>query len=228
MIRFTATALLCVVLTFAVVAAVEQVGADTTFSGPNGFKIYLSPARHHATTGSNPNFGCESHNENAWADALAWTAGAGAGYDLVVRGYSVRIGNQGYVTNKNSSNNWGADYHIPLHSNAPGSSSAWDCAAPYNLDQGASGTLLLYYPTSTGGSGLSSSLVTTVGASSPGRGQDRKVASTCCTEITQTVAKAAYLESGFHTFGPDKDWLQNHRNWGWRVGYGIDLYLGYP
>ncbi len=215
-------------LTFGGVAIVHQADADSTFNGSNGFKIYLSPAKHHPTTGSNPNFGCDNHNENTWANSLAWTAGTGAGYDLLARGYSVRIGNQGYVTNKNSSNAWGADYHIPMHSNAPGSSSSWDCTAPYNLAQGASGTQVLYYPSSTGGSGMSGSIVDKVGASSPGTGQDRKLASTCCTEITATNAKAAYLESGFHTFNPDQDWLQTHTSWGWRVGWGVDSYLGYP
>jgi hypothetical protein len=75
---------------------------------------------------------------------------------------------------------------------------------------------------------MSDSLVYTVGGSSPGRGYDRKISSTCCTEITRTTAYAAYLESGFHTFNPDQDWLQQHEDWGWRVGWAVDRYLGYP
>lgn len=228
MLRHALTILIVAALTFVAVVLVNPLDADSTYYGSNGYKIYLSPAKHVPYDGDAPNYGCDNHNENYWANELAWTAAIGAGTDLLARGYSVRIGSSGYVTNKNSSNAWGANYHIPMHSNAPGSSSEWDCTAPYNLDWGASGTLLMYYPGSTGGSGMSDSLVYTVGSSSPGRGYDKKISSTCCTEITQTTAYAAYLESGFHTFNPDQDWLQQHADWGWRVGWAVDRYLGYP
>lgn len=208
---------------FGTAVVLPVVDADTTWNGPNGYKIYVSPAKH-----SPDNVGCDNHKESQWAQNLGWTAAAGAGYDLVARGYSVRLGTGVYWENKNSSNSWGADYHIPMHSNAPGSTSSWDCTAPYNLSTGASGTLLMHYPGSTGGSGLSNSLVTTIAGMSPGSGQDRAISSTCCTEITSTNAAAAYLESAFHTFNPDQDWLTTESNWGWRVGYGVDLYLGYP
>lgn len=210
-------------VTFGLVALVLPTQADTTWNGSNGYKIYVSPAKH-----SPDNTGCDGHQESYWAQQAASTAASGAGLDLVARGYSVRLGSGVYWENKNSSNSWGAHYHIPMHSNAPGSSNDWDCTSPYNLGQGASGTLLMHYPGSTGGAGLSDSLVSTVGPVSPGTGQDKKISSTCCTEITQTTAKAAYLESAFHTFNPDQDWLQTHTDWGWRVGYGVDLYLGYP
>jgi hypothetical protein len=228
MLRQVLIVLSAAALTFSGVVLVHSIDADTTWNGSNGYKIYLSPATHAPYSGSNPNYGCDSHNENYWAEQLGWTAAAGAGTDLVARGYSVRLGNSGYVTNKNSSNSWGADYHIPLHSNAPGSTSQWDCTAPYDLSYSASGTLLLYYPGSSGGAGMSDNLVYTVGGSSPGYGTDKKISSTCCTEITATNAYAAYLESGFHTFNPDQDWLQDEDSWGWRVGWGVDRYLGYP
>lgn len=213
-------------VTFTVVTLVGTVDADTTWAGSNGYKIYVSPAKH-----SPDNVGCNGHQESYWASQAGWEAAAGLGLDLVARGYAVRLGSGVYWQNKDSSNAWGANYHIPMHSNAPGSGSDWDCTSPYNLGQGASGTLLMYYPGSTGGSGLSASLVTTVASVSPGTGQDRKISSTCCTEITATNAYCAYLESGFHTFQPDVDWLQDcctTGSWTWRVGYGVDLYLGYP
>ena len=223
MIKNILTVATSAVLSFAMVAVVYPADADSTWDGSNGYKIHVSPAKH-----SPDNTGCNGHPESPWAQKAAHDAAVGAGHDLVARGYSVRLGSGSFWENKNSSNAWGAHYHIPMHSNAPGSSNGWDCTAPYNLSQGASGTLLMHYPGSVGGSGLSSKLVTTVGPASPGQGLDKKIASTCCAEITQTNAKCAYLESAFHTFGPDKDWLQQHADWAWRVGWGVDSYLDYP
>lgn len=222
-VRAVLTVAAVAALTYAAAVTVLQVDADTIWNGSNGYKIYVSPAKH-----TPDNVGCDSHGESTWARAAATTAAAGAGLDLVARGYSVRLGSGNFSQNKDSSNAWGSDYHIPMHSNAPGSASQWDCVSPYNLDNGASGTLLMHYPGSTGGSGLSDNLVFTLAGVSPGRGQDKKISSTCCTEITATTAKAAYIESAFHTFNPDQDWLQTHADWGWRVGYGVDRYLGYP
>jgi hypothetical protein len=47
-------------------------------------------------------------------------------------------------------------------------------------------------------------------------------------ELTSTNAAAAYLESGFHTFQLDVDWLEDYSSWSWRVGWAVDRYLGYP
>ncbi len=223
MLRQLLTLAAAAALTYAAVVTVLRADADTIWNGSNGFKIYVSPAKH-----SPDNIGCDNHGESTWARAAATTAAAGAGYDLVARGYSVRLGSGNFSANKNSSNAWGSHYHIPMHSNAPGLTSQWDCVAPYNLNTGASGTLLMHYPGSTGGAGLSDSLVYTLASQSPGRGLDKKISSTCCSEITATNAKAAYIESAFHTFNPDQDWLQTHSGWGWRVGWGVDRYLGYP
>ncbi len=212
-------------VSFTVVTIVASVDADTIWYGSNGYKIYVSPAKH-----SPDNVGCNGHQESSWMQTCAYHAAAGLGYDLVARGYSVRLGSGDYVQNTNSSNSWGADYHIPMHSNA---SSPWDCTAPYDYyNSGASGTLLMYYPGSSGGSGLSTQLVSTIGSQSPGTGQDKKRSSTCCLEITGTNAYCAYLETAFHTFEPDAAWIRtcddSSGSWTWRVGYGVDLWLGYP
>lgn len=186
----------------------------------NGYKIYLSQA--HVSGGDNT--GCDNYSERSGSNALSWEAANGAGWDLRARGYQVRVGTGGYSANIGSSNSWGSDYHIPLHSNA----GTWNCSTSAPLSWTASGTIVMYYPTSTHGQGMSGSIASRVGSASPGQGQDKKLASTCCSEITQTSAYAAYMESAYHTFRPDVDWLRDEDAWAWRIGWSVDYYLGYP
>lgn len=193
--------------------------ADYIWNGSNGYKIYLSPAEH-----GGENVGCSGYIEDENAKAYALDAAIGSSADLLSRGYSVRVGTGNYVQNTSNSNSWGADYHIPMHSNA----AAWDCTPPYDLNFSASGTYLMYYPTDTNGSGLSDKLVNTIGSVSPGMGFDRKEANSYWYELTATNASAAYMETAFHTFQPDVDWLLGYGGWSWRVGWAVDAYLGYP
>jgi hypothetical protein len=206
-------------MTFFLLITSYQVHADYIWSGTNGYKIYLSPAEHYGQ-----NIGCGGYIEDENAQALALDAAIGSSSDLLARGYSVRVGTGTYVQNTSNSNSWGADYHIPMHSNA----ATWDCTPPYDLNFSASGTYLMYYPGDTNGSGLSDQLVNTIGSVSPGMGFDRKGAVSNLYELNSTNAPAAYLESAFHTFQPDVDWLLVYGGWSWRVGWAVDSYLGYP
>lgn len=219
MIRKISLGTILMMMTIFLFATGYEVYADYTWYGSNGYKIYLSPAEHFGQ-----NIGCDGYVEDENAQALALEAAVGNGWDLLARGYSVRVGTGTYVQNTSSSNSWGADYHIPMHSNA----GTWDCTPPYDLNHGASGTYLMYYPGDTDGSGLSDELVYTIGSASPGMGFDRKESNTVFYELNSTNASAAYLESAFHTFQPDVDWLEDYSSWSWRVGWAVDRYLGYP
>ncbi len=221
------TVTLAVLITFLLVGSTVASYADVTYypSSWNGYKIYLSQAH----IGGSDNIGCQNFSERQGSIDLSYEAAIGAGYNLVERGYKVRIGTGNYKENTTSSNSWGSNYHIPLHSNAPNESSQWDCVSPFDMDWPWSGTVVMYYSTSTHGKGMSESFRLRVGEwSSPGRGQDVKYYNNNLWEIKYTNAYAVYLESGFHTFKPDKDWILGEEDWAWRIGYSIDAYLGYP
>lgn len=213
---------LTVVITFLLVGSTVVSYADVTYypSSWNGYKIYLSQAH----IGGSDNIGCENFSERQGSIDLSYEAAIGAGLNLVERGYKVRIGTGSYTTNVTSSNNWGSNYHIPLHSNA----GVWDCTYPFDYYAASTGTVVMYYSTSTHGKGMSESFRVRVGEqASPGK-TDVKRYNNGLYEIYATNAYAVYLESGYHTFKPDKDWILGEENWAWRIGYSIDAYLGYP
>ncbi|HSN89431.1 MAG TPA: hypothetical protein VL025_21890 [Thermoanaerobaculia bacterium] len=170
---------------------------------------------------------------------MAWDAANGSYYNdvydpnstgrnLLARGYRVRIGRGTIQTAIDNSNAWGADLHIPIHSNAD---VAGQCS---RTDASRFGTVVIYWSTSTNGQALASQLRSTVGASSPGTSD-----STCynpghpCTQITlgelrYTNAVAAYLETEFHTWTTGYNWVYNSPVWAWRIGWGVDNHLNYP
>lgn len=210
-------------------------------SSYNGYKIFLSPAYHTAVPGAQGE--CLNRTERLLAQFTAREAGYRDyhGYVFTERGYRVAIGWSGPGTNKNDSNSWGADYHIPMHSNyrtQPGG-----CTS---TDGSGNGTHVIYV--STAGSNLSAKLahivgeVTTLyGSPSPGT-DDRKghvntgITSYDCiynngvpdlTEVCNTTAVAAYSESEFHNWNLGVNWLERN-DWQSRFGWAVDSYLGYP
>lgn len=208
----------------------------------NGYKVYLSPARHD-NSGSRGE--CGSLGENDLAYYAAWDATNGTYYwdaydpsspnrNLRARGYRVRIGRGTVTSAYQNSNSWGADLHIPMHSNAD---VFGQCA---RTDPSRFGTVVIYWHTSSGGPNLAAQLREKVGTLlaggeySPGTNDY-----TCynpghpCTTITlaelrYTSATAAYLESEFHTWNTGYDWLYESWVWAWRVGYAVDVHLNYP
>lgn len=197
----------------------------------NGYKVYLSPSRH-----SPDNSGCGTFKENVGARDTAQAATYspyrnGVYYptwqdrgSLSARGYRTRIGDGTINTAISNSNAWGADLHIPIHSNAQ----AFNCSTTYNS---YGGTWVMYR--SSAGSALSDDIRDTVGPSSPGTG-DRICTDQACAgynlgELRYTDAVAAYLEQDFHTWDRGVSWIRSsYPQWGWRIGNGIDVYLGYP
>lgn len=221
---------LTIIMTFLLVGSTWISSFDRTYNPWitwNGYKIYLSRA--HATGGGGT--GCDGFVERYGSRDLANHATYGYdpnNWNLLERGYMVRIGDGNYIDNVKNSNSWGAHYHIPLHSNGIGGLPE-NCATTNDLNYSASGTIVMYYSTSTHGKGMSESFRVRVGVyGSPGKGKDVKYYNNNLYEIYATKAYAVYLESAFHTFRPDKNWLQNEESWSWRIGYSIDAYLGYP
>jgi hypothetical protein len=201
----------------------------------NGFKIYLSPARHSDAGGRGE---CGGNNENTMAYNVANTATNGNYYDdlynttsqyrnLRARGYRVRIGNGTLRSAIDNSNAWGANLHIPIHSNAD---VAGQCT---RTDASRFGTVTIYRYTSTNGAKFAGWLRDTVGPSSPGtRDYSCKNPGDPCTtidlaELRETYAVAGYLESEFHTWNTGVNWIKQ-AYWPWRIGWAVDGHLGYP
>lgn len=144
-----------------------------------------------------------------------------AGLDLLERGYKVRIGT-GSLSDRvcNSNILRGQTHkmrHVAIHSNAPSGcppDCKWDCTPPYNLGFAWSGTMVYHYPTSSLRSDLAQELTFTVSGSSPGTGTDG-YAGHSHYETSATYAPAVILETGYHTFGADAEWLENPYNWEW-------------
>lgn len=157
-------------------------------------KVYLSPSS------QSGNIGCHGYVESQGARVIA-EAAAGA---LDARGgYEVRIGSGDAAANAADSNAWGADLHIPIHSNArPGVGSCEEGAPP---DHG--GTLVMYYPGSDAGQQLAAAILSAVRPLSPGT-SDTMRAEAGWIELNSTNAVAAYAEMGFHTHPEDARWLK--------------------
>ena len=172
----------------------------------NGHKVFLSPA-HHGPEGGDPrdNTGCFDYSENNTTLSMARGV-ARAATGLAEAGYKVRIGRRDRFTNTENSNEWGSTVHIPIHSNA----ATADCEPPYNLDNGASGTVVFHYPGSSKGRVMADSIDFFLSPLSPGRGQD-KVKTQTFTELARTRMPAAYVETAFHTFGADTEWLREQQ-----------------
>ena len=221
----------------AVVGTAGQAQADVTYdpvSGVdwNGYRIYLSPATH---TDSGMRGECYlEENVNGF---LAANNATNAQFNdqhknLRERGYKVRIGNGTVNTAVLNSNSWGADMHIPLHSNArpnvpcAQSSSAhgtWGIHEGNPFDEILAQELSQWIGEHEAG----------LGQASPGTG-DRICHTQTCTgygslpEIRETNGLSAYMELEFHTWSTGATYLANANRWSWRIPAAIDTVLGSP
>ncbi|NOX24028.1 MAG: hypothetical protein GXP36_13205 [Actinobacteria bacterium] len=207
--------------------SVEHSGiSDATYWPPdagiqyNGWKIYLSPAHH--WTGYN--HGCLEYVEDTQMVKAADEAAHGAGWDLRARGYYVRVGAADPDENVARSNGWGSGSkrrHIVIHSNANSGSS---CPSSPEND----GTTAMYV--SSSGKALAKNLWAKVGPASPGAegSQTSDVYYDALYELTATSMPAAYLETEYHDWVAGVGWLWSEENWAWRIGWAVDVTLGYP
>jgi hypothetical protein len=208
----------------------------------NGYRVYLSPAVH------DPSFMGDECNtppdENTMAYWIAYDAAQGNYYsdvanttsdgrNLTARGYDVRIGTGTIQSAVNNSNAWPATLHIPIHSNADLQSAptAAQCA---RTNPAGFGTHVIYRTGRVGSDALAVDLLGALGPASPGTND-----MTCynpnhpCTsidlyELRVPTAIPAYIEAEFHTWTTGTTWLWDEWWWRWRIGVGVDQYLGYP
>jgi len=208
----------------------------------NNKKVYLSPAVH-SDTGARGECGGVAGwgnlDENYAALRFAYYAATGpyigerlrfdSQYrNLRTRGYKVRIGRGTLNSAISNSNAWGADIHIPIHSNA----------RPENCDDARverHGTHIIFQSYGdTGGEGLAEQLLTTIGGASPGtndltcHNSSGCTLFTCLGELCRTVAKSAYLEREFHSWNIGTRWMEKDQFHAWRLGWAVDKFLGYP
>lgn len=202
------------------------------WSSFNGYKVYLSPARH-SNAGSRGECGTLDGNENTAAYRAAFYAARGFSSEkrgLLSRGYRVRIGRGSVASAIASSNAWGADIHIPIHSNARSER----CS---NSKASSHGVVAIYKSLGKkGGEGLADQLVKTYTYVTPGsrdfscHNSSDCTAFNCLGELCRTKAKAAYLEREFHTWDKGAKFMsaKGDVQYSWRIAAAVDRFLGYP
>jgi hypothetical protein len=208
---------------------VSAASADTTYDPPagtwNGKKIYVSRACHDRSDGIPggpciPNHGCQSYNENSESVAMTnYTIyGIGIGSNLLERGYKARKGDGTADENISHSNQWGANLHVPLHSNAK----TENCTTSTNAGHGTWG---LY----VGGNDevCANMLVSKVGGLSPGSDDQPVLYPSTYVELTGPNAPSCYLEAEFHTWNSGVTWLEDEIDWTYKVGATMDYYFGF-
>jgi hypothetical protein len=197
----------------------QQAQADTTYYPlySNGIRIYLSKACHDPTLGSNcvTNTGCSGFSENARSGVIATQVKD----DLLSRQFPVRIGTDGAAANVASSNSWGANIHVPLHSNAVGST---PCPGGPASQRGTQ-------PQYRGGYAeeLAGLVRDWVGGVSPGT-NDVKIFNNSNYENNAPIAVPVYIESEYHIWQSGVNFLQDSASWATRIGAAIDICKGYP
>lgn len=99
-------------------------------------------------------------------------------------------------TSIKESNNWGADLHIPIHTNA------------FN-GQTLGGTLVMIYSSATENKKTGSAILNAVAPISPGPDYSLRVNSSLA-ELNSTKAIAVYLEVEFHDTQDGANWIINN------------------
>lgn len=113
---------------------------------------------------------------------------------LEINGYTVKVGSvsRGYKGRVTDSNNWGADLHVPIHTNAGG----------------GDGTLVMCYPGNTNNKYVKA-IYNSVASISPGN-DDGIRENMGLYEITKTKAICIYVECEFHDSYALAKWVTNN------------------
>lgn len=137
------------------------------------------------------------------------------------RGYRVRIRNATSTIQQGirDSNSWNPRYHIALHSNA----------GPSGLACGGTrgGTETYNYTGNVSGSYLAQEILNRLGPRSPGTG-DKRIHRTDLYELRASTSTSVYVESGYHDWNPEENWLRTYLSWSYIVPISVDVRLGYP
>lgn len=221
--------------------------SDITYDpvGPAvGKRIYLSAAYHTADAGARgecPYPAGTPRAERAMARNLGDLAAdyryidhnvpnPGYSYDLsglTVRGFRVRLGRGDPNENASRSNSWGSDAHVPLHSNATGSSSG-TCTT---RSASVRGTRQIYREGD--GSVLPNRIENQLDGITPGTA-DKSCTITECTSFsclaelcTIDAPSASYSETEFHDWRPGTQFLVDEDiDAGVKIAIGIDNHFG--
>ncbi len=202
----------------------------------NGYRVYLSSPRHSDSRYRGELGWEENINGRHWnvyaanGNYMNGSVSSSWSRSVTSRGYKVIVSanarDNGYLTNRSSSNNWGADVHLVTHTNAGGGSyflTMVDDATATNNDLT-----------------LQDQLDIRVGDYVPGSDVQATDNSgyTNWTNLAELRANApwnVYVELIFHDNQSHVDWLGEGTDWGrrvkydtWRYGYAIDMALGYP
>jgi hypothetical protein len=216
----------------------EVVADDTLLVGDpslsNGVRIYLSSPRH-SNSGSRGECGWEENINGRLVNLEAATATYGSygladdwEYDVAVSG---NAHDDGYLKNREASNNFGADLHLVTHTNANGA----------GCGDSAQYVLAMFNSANPDSVALANQLATALDPVVPGHKN-----SWDCDGLAECGARAphvAYLELFFHTNQAAADWFMatggDHANGcqgglcGWAqsaraMASTVDTFLGQP
>lgn len=194
--------------------------------------MYLSRA-YHSGFGPGERGECpEPFDHPQWerelSEVVARAVANGPVSSLLDRHYSVRIGMGDFSDNVQRSNNWNADIHMPLHSNAvsprPG------CQNQQESNWGAREI----FRAPGDGEALATEMKQKLDSYTPGTGDRTCVPSVCSqydrlSELSDVDApRAVYSETEFHIWNRGTRFLRDHEVWASSVGYALDDLLGYP
>jgi N-acetylmuramoyl-L-alanine amidase len=149
-------------------------------------KIYLSPSSQPANT-----YAVGKTNEQEQCRKIAAVA-----RDALIRcGFEVKAGLEGTMyTRVRESNNWGADAHIPIHTNAHNGKTA--------------GFRAFYYKANGDGHKLVKAIMDAVAPLTPGTSDG--LSKQDLYELNNSSAPCAYLELGFHDNAAEAQYIIDH------------------
>lgn len=152
-----------------------------------GMKIYLSPSAQPAN-----NYSAGDTNEQAQCNRIAEAAKSA----LERCGFAVRKApeGQGYKENVDESNAWGADLHIPIHTNAGG----------------GAGTVVFVHGGTAKQMQYAKPIYDEVQATSPGTTDYGVRVNSGLYELVYTTATAVYIECEFHDRADLAAWIIEH------------------
>lgn len=166
-------------------------------------KIYLSPS----SQTENP-YAYGGTNEAAQCMRIAQSCAA----VLDRCGFEVKVGGGTMYTRVPESNNWGADLHVPIHTNA--------------ANGHVTGTRCFAFDTSGNGYRAAKAIFDVLAPITPGTSESVTAYPTLY-EIKGTVAPCAYLECEFHDNPDTAKWIIEHVNdIGDAIARGICNYFG--
>lgn len=172
-------------------------------------KIFLSPSDHGVGANRCLHSGCyEDKHTRPIAESCAKY--------LKENGFDVKIGvaNQNLTTRCEDSNKFGADLHVPIHTNAAGSESARYLA-------------FLFYADNDKYRKLFNAIAPAIEEIYPGNKKSVFSVRKDLAEVTKPNATTLYCEFGFHTNKKDCDeFIHNHDLIGKALAKGICKYFG--